>query len=109
MTTKIRTTLLTGLFFFGLFASLQAQDKYEYAVIDYFPFGKSLEVSINGLEYKKIEVNKKEIQGNGDVNAALKEISKMSKEGWELFNTTNTSGQTGAIKAYIFYLRKKIN
>ena len=35
MTTKIKTTLLTGLFFFGLLTGLQAQDKYEFALIHF--------------------------------------------------------------------------
>jgi hypothetical protein len=34
MTTKIRATLLTAVFFFGLLTGLQAQDKYEFAIVN---------------------------------------------------------------------------
>jgi hypothetical protein len=109
MTTQIKTGVLTGLFVFSLLSGIKAQDRYEFAVIDYFPSRRNLEISINGVEYKRIDVDKNDVKGDGDVNAALKEISKMNKEGWDVFNTTTVAGQTSGIKSYVFYLRKKIS
>lgn len=104
MTTQIKTTLLTGLFFFGLLTGLQAQDKYEFATITFFIPNKELGISINGTEYKNIPVSKDEVKSNWDTNAALKQVNKMQDEGWELFDTETV----GANFIYVFYLRKKI-
>ncbi len=105
MTTKIKTTLLTLIFIFGLQIGLQAQDKFEYAVISYHLNNARLSVSLNGTEFKKLDVSKSEIQDYFDVNPALKEVSKMNTEGWEVFNT----GTLGANNVVLFYLRKKKN
>ena len=105
MTPKIKTILLTGILVFGLLTALKAQEKFEYAVISYHINNTRLSVSINGTEFKKIDVSKSEIQDYFDVNPALKELSKMNTEGWEVFNT----GTLGANNVILFYLRKKKN
>ena len=103
MTTKIRTTLITGLFFFAMLTGLQAQEKYEYAIISYYLNGLKIVVSINGTEFKKIEVPKAESKDYFDTNPVLTEVSKMNNEGWEVFDT----GSIGANNVLFFYLRKK--
>lgn len=107
MTTKIKMTLLTVIFHFGLMTGLQAQEKYEYAIISYMTSQMFMEISINGVEYKKIEVPKEKIKGSGDANAALEEINNMSTQGWELFDTEIGIGGGSSARIYIFYLRKK--
>jgi len=107
MTTKIRTTLLTGLFIFVLLTGLQAQDKYEYAIIQYTPFNKQIQISINGVDFKKIDVPKDKIKGYADANAGLEELNKMTEQGWELFNTGHSTGSGDAIQIFLFYLKKK--
>jgi len=107
MKTKKRFILLMTFFIMTLSVSLHAQDKFEFAVIDYNPSYRLMEISINGTEYKKVKVEKNEIQGDADVNSALKEVTKLVQDGWELFNTNTVAGSTAAFKSYIFYLRKK--
>jgi len=107
--TRIKSILLTGFFFFALLTCMQAQQQYQYAVIDFCPSLGTMEVSINGIDYKKLKLEKGEVKGEGDVNMALKEINTMAKEGWELFNTNTTAGSSSTFKSFIFYLRKKIN
>ncbi len=107
MTTKIRTTLITAFFFFALINGVQAQEQYEYAIIDYTPWYNKIEVSINGVEYKKIMVPKEKVKSNADANAGLEEMNKMIAQGWELFNTTMTNGASANIQIFVFYLRKK--
>ena len=105
-----KTTFLTAFLFLLLLTGLQAQDKYEYTVITYTPRLKLMEISINGKIYRKIDVPKDKIQGDGDVNAALEEINKMTDEGWELFDTGNTTFTTTNgpfFYSFTFYLRKK--
>lgn len=82
-----------------------AQTKYEYAVITYYPYGRELEISINGLEYKKIEVEKNEVKGYGDVNRALVEVNKMSEDRWSIFESNTAKAGTG--KIYTFFLRRE--
>jgi len=99
MATKIKTTLLTGLFFFGLLTGLQAQEKYEYAII-----------TSDGL---KIEVTKhtKEkfpIEGTVADVAVIMKLEEMVKEGWEVYNTAPILVADGKVLKHVFYLRKKI-
>ncbi len=109
MATKKSSLLLTLLLLIVLSVRLHAQDKYEYAVLDYTPSYKLIEISINGKDYKKLKVEKSEIQGDSDVNAALKEIEKMSSEGWEVFSaSTGNNGSTLSLKSFTFFLRRKI-
>ena len=106
MTRKIKTTLLTGLLFFGLLTGLQAQDKYDYAMITYKLMDKIVEVDINGEDYKRIEV----VPPKNTyylASPALKEVKKMNSEGWELFATGNTEYGPNVIPIFVFYLRKK--
>lgn len=104
MKTKIRATILTGFILCMLLTALRSQSKYEYAVIEYQPGLKNIEVSLNGTEFKKISVSKSDL----GVNPAIKEVNKMSADGWELFNTTNASVTINVYLVYIFYLRRKI-
>lgn len=101
--------IFLGLFFLmTLNTKLNAQSTFEFAIVDYTPSYKFIEVSINGDEYKKINVEKSEIKGEGDASVALKVVNKMvNEEGWELFNTNTVGGSTLAYKSYVFYLRRK--
>jgi hypothetical protein len=104
MQTKIRTILLTGLFFFGLLTGLQAQDKYDYAVITFNPGLSKLFISVNNTDLKKIEVAKYDLKTlYFDMTPALNEVKKLNTEGWELFDTG-----TLASDFYLFHLRKKV-
>lgn len=100
MTTKIKTTLLTGFFFFALLTGLQAQDKYEFAIL----------ANNNG----KIEFTSKE--GSKDVGisnnesstvAALKKLNDLSNEGWEVYNSETII--FNSVNRMIYYLKRKQN
>ena len=99
-TTIITTLLLTATFLF-------AQQKYEYAVIDYTPSARAIQISLNGVDFKKVDVPKETAKGFGDANPALIEVTKMEDQGWELFNSTMSVGATYAEHIFVFYLRKK--
>ena len=100
-------TLFIALFFFML-AAAHAQDRYEYAVIDYSPVIREMAISINGSEFKKIEIAKADIKDERDASAALKEIKNMSMDGWEVFSTNTVgAGEYSWKKSYIFFLRRK--
>jgi len=86
---------------------LNAQDRYDYAVISFKPASLELMVSQNGTDFKKIEVTEDEVKNKYfDTNAALKEVNKMGADGWELFNTN--SFFAGTAPAYVYFLRRKI-
>lgn len=59
---KIKTLLLVSVLIFVLSVDLQAQDKYEYAVISFIPRFRDLEVSINGVSYQKLSVVKEKVK-----------------------------------------------
>lgn len=112
MTRQIKTTLLTCLFIFGLLTGLQAQDKYEYAIISYAPTMNNITISISGNDFKTVDVDKSIKVKDRNFNPALIEVNKLCDNGWELFNTEATGMTDGVnyavnIPNYIFYLRKK--
>lgn len=103
MTTKIKATLLTGLFFFGLLTSLKAQDKYEYAII--YKVGNYLQIiTKEGARGIKIDKN---------INTEMeliKKVNEFSTEGWEVVSITTPVFTTSmsSTQEHNFYLRKKI-
>ena len=107
MTPLIKNALLTVFFIFGLLISLQAQDKYQFAVISYRTYGHEIGISINGKEFQKLVVPKEDIKHPSlDVNVVIELVNKMTNEGWEVFSTGNPT--VGDWICYVFYLRKKI-
>ncbi len=104
MTTKIKTTLLTAFFLFGLLTGLQAQDKYEFAIVTQWN-NTELRVSIEGKPYEVIPLPK-DVKSSC-VNGKLFEyISKMQNEGWEVFNNLSSYSNNLTVS---FILRKKKN
>jgi len=109
MTTKIKTILLTAIFVFGLLTGLQAQEKYEFAIVSFYGYDMTIEISIDGKDFKSIKVPKTEKMGWRDANPVLKEIKNMNNEGWEIFNTGITSGSTADNVNYTFFLKRRRN
>ncbi len=112
MATKIKTTLLTGLFFFGLLTGLQAQDKYKYAFMEAPSNPNSFIISIDGTELKTIEINKPELKSVGAYNLMIREVKIMEADGWELLDThvipiASSTGQTFYYN-FFFQFRKKV-
>jgi hypothetical protein len=103
---RTKTSVIIGLFIFMLTTSIAAQEQYEFALIDFYPFTMTMEIS-KADDYKKIKVERSDVKGANDVSYAIKEIEKMTKDGWELFNTNSVVAELIQYKAYTFYLRKK--
>ena len=107
MTRQIRTILLTGLFFFGLLTGLQAQDKYEYAIVKYSGPALSIRglfVSIGGKPFETIEV-KKDLAPElfSDYTFALNYVQKMADDGWRVINSFSQE------HSLLFVLERKKN
>tara|TARA_R110002072_G_scaffold139281_3_gene282841 strand:- start:639 stop:947 length:309 start_codon:yes stop_codon:yes gene_type:complete len=98
----LRTILLATVLLFSANALL-AQTKYEYATVTYSPSYKVMVICINGSSFEKISVSKGDTQHILDTTPALKQIAKMNKDGWELFNTSTT----GSVLSFVFVLRKE--
>ncbi len=111
MKTKIRILLLVIFILVGPLTASQAQDKYDYAVITLNPYARIIGISINGTEFKEVKSQKDDLkdpkfdQPLMNPNLALRELKKMTDEGWELFDT-GTPGM-GEAFFHVFYLRKK--
>ncbi len=114
MKTKIRTTLLTTLFFFGLLTGLQAQTKYEYASVVCYPYAKKgspngvrISVSQAGKFYQvEKEVSEGAMQEN--LTPAIEVVNKLALEGWEVYNNNIIFVPGPAFYIY-YYLRKAAN
>ena len=102
MTTKFNTTLLTGLFFFGLLTGLQAQDKYDFATVTQSNYSE-LRISIEGkpFEVRQLPKGTKYSEDHGKL---FEYIAKMQNDGWEVFNTFVS---TFDVQQVTFVLRKK--
>lgn len=109
MTIKIKTTLLTIFFLFGLLTGLQAQEKYEYAAVSYYPDDLSIVICIAGKDVKTVTLQKEEIAPNRrNLNPAMKQLQELSEAGWEWFDSGVASLGAGiGSNNYVYYLRKK--
>lgn len=108
MTTKIKTTLLTLMFIFGLQISLKAQDKYEYAVVKfaspYTALKPGIFISISGKEFEKIEIKKEQLKDPlSDYTTVLNYIQSMTNNGWRVLSTFNN------VEVVSFVLERKKN
>ncbi|ABG59731.1 hypothetical protein [Cytophaga hutchinsonii] len=106
MKTLFKSILLTSILFLSILNNLQAQNKYDYAMVTYRFKDKIVEVDINGEVYTKIDVDVKE-NGNSYylVSPALKQVKKMNNEGWELFDTAITE-PNGGYSIYLLFKKK---
>lgn len=87
MTIKIKTTLLTAFFIFGLLTGLQAQDKYEFAELIYNSGGDASKLFLvqSGQTRIEIPVAKSEYNSKIHDNSPLfNYLPKMITEGWEI-------------------------
>jgi len=109
---KTKTTIVTAvmLLFAGL-NLLQAQDKYDLAVVGYFyDTPKShIYVSINGDKFEQVDVERDELQGKVwgvSMNPLIKQVNKLQNEGWEVLGGMNASGLP-SVSLFYYNLRKK--
>jgi len=106
MTRQIRTTLLTGLFFFGLLTGLQAQDKYEYGVVIYTaPKGSGVKdyAVITSLAdvFKTVDEGKlTEGFVYNNFTPVNKVLEELTAQGWEVYNSKTEATS-------LFYVRRK--
>ncbi|MCF8278386.1 MAG: hypothetical protein K9J17_16780 [Flavobacteriales bacterium] len=83
----LKTTLLTFALLFSV-NTLMAQEKYDYAVVNYDASSQSIFVSINGESFEQIKVSKDETKEKFlDLSPVLRQLNKMNDEGWEVYST----------------------
>jgi hypothetical protein len=100
---NLKTPLFTVIFFLAVLSGLQAQDKYEFAVITYgwnWPNSK-VTASVNGELYTAEEVKEKDKKGLYDLNPVIKKVNEFVAQGWEVFSTG------GGDNLIHYYLRKR--
>jgi hypothetical protein len=96
----MKAPLITALLAIAACNCLQAQVKYEYAVVEH--------------DYKLVVVSKgvkdtAQQSGNAIPNAeTVKKIEEMRKNGWEVFDTEVTHDANMNRPIHTFYLRRKI-
>lgn len=105
---KTKHILFTIALFFSV-AFTNAQDKYEFAIIEYnISFKNELKVFINGkdlIEEKAEEDNK----GKLTYNAFLKKVNEYQDKGWEVMSFAIVPrDQSNIYYNHFAYMRKKI-
>ncbi len=105
---KTNHILFTIALFFSV-TFINAQDKYEFMIIEYnVSFKTELRTFINGNELleEKAEENNK---GKVDYNPFLKKVNEYQDKGWEVMSfAVSPREQSNIITTQFAYLRKKI-
>lgn len=99
--------LFSLILFAGIHFTTLAQGKTEIAVITFQPGYRELFVQTNGTEMKKIDVPKDQVKGNADFTAALKEVARMTEEGWEIKDTNMVVTGSAILTFFCTLTRKK--
>ena len=110
---KTKQIIITIAFIFSALL-INAQDKYEFMIIEYKTFyGHQLSVSIDGNSFsiEEIELPKGEKSGF-NANPLLKKVKEYQDKDWEVININaqigGGGGSSGASnEIYFAYLRKK--
>lgn len=107
----MKNILFTTLCMLGLLSALNAQDKYELAVVGYrYDTPKSqIYISINGEKSEQYDVEREQLEGKiwgVSMNPLIKAVNKMQDEGWEVVGGMNASGLP-SISLFYYNLRKK--
>jgi hypothetical protein len=87
----------------------QAQDKYQFMVIEYSTNKYKMNISIDGTEFKQEEIDFKGQKKTGfNANPLLNKIKEYQDGGWEVMHFNTVLGQADSEPEYYFaYLRKK--
>lgn len=90
---------------------VNAQDKYELAVVGYrYDTPKSqIYISINGEKSEQYDVEREQLEGKiwgVSMNPLIKAVNKMQDDGWEVVGGMNASGLP-SISLFYYNLRKK--
>lgn len=104
----LKTTLLAFVLLLSVDA-VMAQAKYDYAVIRFRDYGNTVYLTIND-KVLEVAVPKEEVKENRSLAFspafALREVNRLEDEGWELYDNTIATLDTGSL-TYVFYMRRK--
>ncbi len=112
---KIKHILFTIALFFSVIF-INAQDKYEFMIIEYSTMDNVVSMSIDGLEFKKEKINWDKHDKSGyNANPLLEKVKEYQDKDWEVMNINTQigggytqGGSTNNSEIYFAYLRKKI-
>jgi hypothetical protein len=100
--------IIAAIMLMTIASEVKAQDKYEYGTVVYAAYSVSkgyIYVSEEN-KYEKTDVKIEEGAIAENLTPVLSVINKMSKDGWEVYNT-NTLGAAGMGVHIYYFLRKK--
>ena len=111
---RLPQTILILLLLIAAVANAEGNtDAYEYATVLTYSSVKTgglLEISFSNGDFKEVKTDKEDVKPSFDFNqsSALKQVSQMSKEGWE---TVNFQTYLDPIygKEWIYFLKRKQN
>ena len=98
--------ITTALLFFAFSMALSAQEKYTYATVSLT--GQLLSVSTES-DFTEVKLGKDDFKKSVlflDLGPLLKKVNEMSKQGWEVFSTSDVS-YTPNLHQLVYHLRKK--
>ncbi len=107
MKLHLKTLVLAAFFAFAVFG-LQAQEKYEYLILEANDASSVIYISTDGRDFKKVIPNREEYIKLEFPNMIIKEIHKIEDDGWELFTSQIFPIGTNSINVkYYYQFRKK--
>jgi hypothetical protein len=81
---------------------MNAQDKYEFMIIEYVGTSSEIALSIDGIEFKKEKIEPIHIKSYSNANPLISKVKEYQAKDWELMNFQILTG------VYYAFLRKKI-
>lgn len=105
---KAKHILFTIALFFSI-AFINAQDKYEFMIIEFTTYKNDLSVSIDGKEFikEKAEYINQEKSGY-NANPFLAKVKFYQDKGWEVWNLNSAINGGTTSEVHFAHLRKKI-
>ncbi len=103
---KTKHILFTIALFFSV-TCINAQDKYEFMIISYYPGSNLATIAVDGKENKNVKLEGENLDKSSG-NSLLKIISEKQDEKWEIITFTDVAiGTLGAHVTYVYLKRKK--
>ena len=87
---KVKSIIITTLLSLFIVSVLWAQDKYEYASIDYFAYSAktgTIAISMDGkYQEEKVKIEEGFISQN--LTPVLAKVNELAESGWEVYNNS---------------------
>ena len=105
---KLKSFLLTSILSLFFVSGVLAQDKYEFAIVKYFPVGNGKDYVIYFSDLKGVTIEEGKVDKNyafSDFQPLMKYVDNLTNLGWEVFSVT--SDNFNNVPVILYHIRKR--